>query len=150
MFNNDRVTAVVGQPEHCMSLNSAWPFSDPAICEARQLTLILPTALTLYIFHDSWQIFVTDSFSSTKNSTIPHLLTNPLHMHQNCSTLHQQQAKHSKLTPNKKMQTLCVDLDFRTSHKTFWAALVCISSNKVSAIFVQFSTHLNALKLISV
>jgi len=71
MFSNDRVTDVVGQPEHCVSLNSAWPFSEPAICEAWQQTMILPTALTMYTFHDSWQIFVTDSFSSTKNSIIP-------------------------------------------------------------------------------
>jgi hypothetical protein len=62
MFSNDRVTAVVGQPEQCVSLNSVWPFSEPAICEAQQLTLILLTALTLYTFHDKWQIFVTDSF----------------------------------------------------------------------------------------
>jgi len=87
MFSNDRVTAAVGQPEQCVSLNSAWPFSEPAICEAQQLTLTLLTALTLYTYHDSWQIFVTDSFSATKNSIIPHLFTNSLHTCQNCSML---------------------------------------------------------------
>lgn len=48
MFSSDRVTAVVGQPEQCVSLNSAWPFSEPAIREAQRLTVLLSTALTPY------------------------------------------------------------------------------------------------------
>jgi hypothetical protein len=63
------VTDIAGQPEQCVSLNSAWPFSEHAICEA-QLTVILSTALTLLTFYNSLQMFVTDSFSATRNSIV--------------------------------------------------------------------------------
>ena len=47
-WSNAQLTVIVGSPEWHTLLSSAWSFSEPEICEAQQLTLLLSTALRQY------------------------------------------------------------------------------------------------------
>lgn len=57
-----------------VSLSSAWPFSEHAIREAQRLMVPFSTTVTLYTFFNHSWMFVSDSFSSTRNSITAHCL----------------------------------------------------------------------------
>jgi len=67
-WSSIRVTAAVGWLELHASLRFACPFSEPIVCEAHWLTVLLLTALTFYTFLNCWWLLLTDSFSATRNS----------------------------------------------------------------------------------
>jgi hypothetical protein len=112
MFSNDRVTAVVGQPEQCVSLNSAWPFSEPAICEAWQLTLICQQHWHCTHFMTVGKYLLPITSLPRKFNNAPPFYESPTHAPE---LFHIAPIASKAFKINiKKMQTLCVDSDFST------------------------------------
>lgn len=136
-WKNARVTTVVGKTERCMSRSSTCPFSELAIREAQWLTELLSTALTPYTFFNCLWLFVTYSFSATRNSIkaccfkctkLYHaMLMSPCTFAIKCIIPEHCSSKWGiENQPQKKLWTFPVDFDWRTegAAKLFWAILV--------------------------